>query len=203
MTICFQKRKISHGHNLYYSSCSILVIKLTSALYKHRGLYRALKTKNFLQPAQRPIRVKKFHPRPIKPAQRPIRAEKFYPRPIKPTQRPIRVKKFHSRPIHAQRPLSGLKNTIFFRALRAPLPDSSPNRARRAFGGAPSNLLWSTPPPHPPRNYWAYVDMTGAERGALFRSDSDHLQSIRACGNEASRDLGLRHNHSTLSQYQG
>src|ERR1700761_1916637 len=48
MTICFQKRKFSHGHNLYCSSCSILVIKFTSTLYKHRGLYRASKTKNFL-----------------------------------------------------------------------------------------------------------------------------------------------------------
>src|ERR1700761_212921 len=178
MTICFQKKKNSHGHNLYYSSCSILVIKLTSALYKHRGLYRALKTKNFLQPAQRPIRVKKFHPRPIKPAQRPIRAEKFYPRPIKPTQRPIRVKKFHSRPIHAQRPLSGLKNTIFFRALRAPLPDSSPNRARRAFGGAPSNLLRSTPP-HRPSNYWAYVDMTGG--GKMHATSQVSITTLSTC----------------------
>src|SRR6201996_6803113 len=93
MTICFQKRKFSHGHNLYYSSCSMLVIKLTSALYKHRGLYRASKTKNFLQPAQRPIRVKKkFHSRPIKPAQRPIWA-KISPPPYKARTAPDTVRK--------------------------------------------------------------------------------------------------------------
>src|SRR6201996_885589 len=181
MTICFQKRKISHGHNLYYSSCSILVIKLTSALYKHRGLYRASKTKNFLQPAQRPIRVKKSHSRPIKPAQRPIWAKisppsyksrtapdtgrKILPPPHKARTAPDTGQEKITPALYMHRGPYRASKTPFFSGRFAPhCPIASRIGPVGLLVARPVSYC-GVPPPHRPSNYWAYVDMTGGKWG--------------------------------------